>query len=143
MTTMLKHNVDKPAEAPAHLQHSATTPPTTPTAMATSAHQMFTEMQSIYDELSILPSLAPSEQVNRRLTRLVNLCISPQGTSMVSHFSSIHGVKRLCEHLRPLCAAAEGELELHWARRIIESAAGAQGMFTLSPDACTKRLTGG
>ncbi|KAJ4364065.1 hypothetical protein N0V83_009520, partial [Neocucurbitaria cava] len=90
--------------------------------MAILAHQVFTEMQSIYVELSTLPSLAPSEQVNNRLTRLVNLCISPNSTSLMPQFSSILGAKRLCEHLRPICAEAEGDLERHWAKRMIKSA---------------------
>ncbi|CAO2649880.1 Nn.00g011720.m01.CDS01 [Neocucurbitaria sp. VM-36] len=142
MKTIFNHNVDETAKQPAHPQHSATTPPVTPTAMTTSAHQMFIEMQSIYDELSTLPSLAPSEQVNSRLTHLVNLCILPHSTNLMSHFSSILGVEMLCEHLRPLCAEAEGELERHWARRMIESAVEAQSTVSLTSGVYKKPVDG-
>ncbi|KAF1846284.1 Nicotianamine synthase [Cucurbitaria berberidis CBS 394.84] len=137
MTTVFKLTTTNLSQAPAPSQHSATTPLTTPTELALSAHQLFTEIESIYNELRTIASLAPRDRVNNLLTRLVSLCISPHSTTFMSHFSSILGVKELCADLRPLCAAAEGELERHWARRIIDSTANIQGE---GPNQDTKSL---
>jgi nicotianamine synthase len=98
------------------------TPPRTPTATTTCAHRLFAEIQEIYNALSRLPSLAPGEQVNELLTRLVHLCIVPYSAEFTTNFFTFHGVAELCEALRPFCAAAEGELERYWATRIIQEA---------------------
>jgi hypothetical protein len=98
------------------------TPPRTPTATTTSAHKLFSEIQEIYIALSTLSTLEPGEQVNHLLTRLVHLCIVPYNAEFTTNFFSIHGITELCDSLRPLCATAEGELEKHWASRIIHAA---------------------
>ncbi|KAH7406589.1 Nicotianamine synthase [Phaeosphaeria sp. MPI-PUGE-AT-0046c] len=105
-------------------EHSSETftPPRTPTSNTTSAHILFTEIQSIYTSLSSLPSLAPGEEINGLLTRLVQLCIEPHSPSFTSSFFAINSVPSLCESLRPICASAEGELEAHWAQRICTEA---------------------
>lgn len=95
------------------------TPPQTPTATTVSAHKLFVEIQEIHTNLSNLLSLAPGGQVDELLTRLVGLCIHPHSADFISNFFSIHGVSDLCSSLRPLCGAAEGELEKYWAGRII------------------------
>lgn len=94
------------------------TPPRTPTATSTSAYALFTEIQEIHTALSLLPSLAPGEKINALLTKLVQLCIAPHSTSFISSFFDIPGISSLCERLRPICAAAEGELERYWAGRM-------------------------
>lgn len=100
------------------------TPPTTPTTATMSAHQILSEIQSIYRTLSSLESLAPSVPVNTLLTRLVNLCVVPYSETLSSYFFAISGVEDLCVKLRPICSQAEGELERYWANRIVEIASG-------------------
>jgi hypothetical protein len=98
------------------------TPPRTPTATTSSAHKLFSELQEIYNALSTLATLEPGEQVNHLLTHLVHLCIVPYSAEFTTNFFSIHGITELCDSLRPLCATAEGELEKHWASRMIHAA---------------------
>ncbi|KAF2876064.1 Nicotianamine synthase [Massariosphaeria phaeospora] len=119
---------------PCHRQHQRNdTPPSTPNTMASSAHQLADELRSIYHSLVVLPSLVPGEQVNRLLTRLVNLCTAPYSDDLASYLLSIQGVDDLCKQLRPLCATAEGELERHWASRIIEESTRLQSTHTPYP----------
>ncbi|KAF2023265.1 Nicotianamine synthase [Setomelanomma holmii] len=101
---------------------TAFTPPRTPTAIATSAHTLLAEIQSIFTTISSLQSLGPGPQINALLTRLVNLCIAPYNSDFESYFLSIISIAGVCSNLRLLCAAAESELESHWASRIIASA---------------------
>jgi nicotianamine synthase len=98
------------------------TPPRTPTATRISAHALFSEIQAINSALLTLSSLTPGERVDSLLTRLVHLCLEPHSADVTTHFFSMHGVADICASLRPLCATAEGELETHWARRIIREA---------------------
>lgn len=129
MTTTLDRHVDtKLLKKLTNSCESITTPPQTPSPTVTSAHQLLVEIQSIYEELSILSSLAPSEHVNALLTRLVDLCISPYSSDLSSALLNLNGFEELCEHLRPLCATAEGELELYWARRIISRTTSSHGI---------------
>jgi nicotianamine synthase len=100
----------------------AITPPRTPTAATASAHKLFVEIQDIHTTLHGLSSLAPGGQVDELLTRLVGLCIETHSVDFISNFFSIRGVSDLCASLRPLCGAAEGELEKYWAGRIIREA---------------------
>jgi nicotianamine synthase len=100
----------------------AITPPRTPTTTTSSAHKLFAEIQEIFTDLLKLPNLAPGGQVDELLTRLVGLCITPQSADFVRTLFSIRGANELYEELRPLCAAAEGELEKFWAGRIIQDA---------------------
>lgn len=117
----------------AHATAFTITPPRTPTAFTTSAHELFAEISDIYDTLSSVPNLAPGSPVNELLTRLVSLCIEPRSADFTKAFFSITGVAHVCEQLRPLCATAECELEQYWASRLIREAE--QGMSTLSfPD---------
>ena len=95
------------------------TPPVTPNATSTTAHQLVSEIRNIYTVLSELSSLAPSEQVNSLLTRLVNLCVVPYSAEFTTYFFRIPGVESLCSNLRPLCSEAEGELEQFWAKRML------------------------
>jgi nicotianamine synthase len=95
------------------------TPPRTPTATTTAAHALFSEIEEINDTLSVLTNLLPGDEVNRLLTRLVDLCIKSYSADFTTQFFSIRGVAELCESLRSLCATAEGKLEAYWAWRII------------------------
>ncbi|KAF2708055.1 Nicotianamine synthase [Pleomassaria siparia CBS 279.74] len=103
-------------------QPSDNTPPSTPTAMSTDAHAFVEEVRTIYSALIVLPDLAPGQQINALLSRLVYLCIEPRGEDLADYVMEIEGVEELCEKLRPLCAEAEGELERHWAERMIATA---------------------
>lgn len=105
-----------------HTISPAATPPRTPTALASSVHELFHEIRDICDSVSTLPSLAPGEQINQLLTRLVGLCVLPYSAEFIKCFFSISDVAGVCEQLRPICAVAEGELERYWARRIIAEA---------------------
>jgi nicotianamine synthase len=98
------------------------TPPRTPTTTASRAHEIFSEIQDINTTLSSLSSLAPGEQTNDLLTRLVHLCIAPYPPSLTTDFFTIPSTTSLCTSLRPLCATAEGLLESHWAHLITHSA---------------------
>lgn len=97
------------------------TPPRTPTSTATAAHTLLAEIQSIHTTLTTLPSLAPGPVIDELLTRLVNLCTQPYSTSFSDVFLSLPGVEPLSENLRILCAEAEGELEKHWAKKILRT----------------------
>jgi len=98
---------------------SSITPPRTPTAMVTAAHKVFAEIQSIYDALIKLSSLAPGLQINSLLTRLVDLCASPHSPDISNEILRLCVFENLRENLRPLCGAAEGCLESYWAQHII------------------------
>lgn len=99
------------------------TPPSTPTPAATTAHRLYLEIQDIHHQLLPLERLAPCPLVDTLLTRLVALCIRPYSTDVVAHFSSIEGVRSLCQDLQSLCGTAEGELERYWAQKILDSSA--------------------
>ncbi|EOA86670.1 hypothetical protein ACJQWK_08512 [Exserohilum turcicum] len=96
------------------------TPPGTPNATSTAAHQLVSEIRDIHDALCELTSLAPAPRINALLTRLVDLCVVPYSVDFTTRFFQISGVEVLCEKLRPICSAAEGELEKHWAQRMID-----------------------
>jgi nicotianamine synthase len=113
------------------------TPPVTPNATSTSAHQLVSEIRNIYTSLADLSSLAPSGQVNTLLTRLVNLCIVPYSAEFTAYFLNIPSVESLCMKLRPLCSEAEGELENHWARRMLDTL----GKYTFSDVFITLSVT--
>ncbi|KAJ4352105.1 uncharacterized protein N0V89_007451 [Didymosphaeria variabile] len=115
-----KHNL-------ARVDTPISTPPTTPTPAATTAHDLHREIRNIYQRLAPLTSLAPSDLVNTLLSRLVNLCIRPYSAEIVDHFSRIDGVDMLCHDLQRLCAIAEGELERYWAQSILKDAASHTG----------------
>ena len=100
------------------------TPPITPNATSTAAHQLVSEIRDIYTVLNELSSLAPSDQVNSLLTRLVNLCVVPYSAEFTSYFFRIPAVESLCSNLRPLCSEAEGELEKFWAKRMLNDISG-------------------
>jgi hypothetical protein len=119
----------------ANTSRETLTPPRTPTSTATAAHRLYTEIQDIYTALYKLDNLAPGPQINELLTRLVKLCIEPYSAHFITNFFSIHGVQKLCEVLRPICAAAEGELETYWAQRILQDA---QQHSNRTPRSCTK-----
>lgn len=124
--TMLKYEPTKQ-----NMAHSTQedTPPSTPTAVSAAAHQLLSEIQSIYTVLAKCRNLAPGPEVNALLTHLVNLCIQPMGSAIVGYFFSLPGVERLCLSLRPLCAIAEGELERHWVDRILNTHKQSEGML--------------
>lgn len=120
-TTYQTFAAAKSPEIPTQMDYSVTTPPSTPPATTSTAHRLLMEIQSIHDDLISLPSLAPSEETNTLLTRLVNLCIHPHSPETASQFLALPSAQNLCSTLRPLCATAEGELERHWTLRIISS----------------------
>jgi hypothetical protein len=98
------------------------TPPSTPTAMTSSAHAFVEEIRSIYTSLLTLPNLVPGTRINALFTRLVDLCILPYGDDFAHYVLGIKGVEELCLQLRPICGAAEGELERYWAHQILQTA---------------------
>jgi nicotianamine synthase len=114
-------------------QHTIT-PPSTPTSTTRSASFLFTQISAIYTTLSSLPSLAPGNQIDALLTRLVELCIEPHDSEVVAKLFAMQGMTELCESLRPLCGAAEGELEGYWARRIVREANEVQGICKSTQD---------
>jgi nicotianamine synthase len=118
------------ALARGHIELRTDTPPTTPTAISTSAHQLFTEIRTIHKELRELDDLAPEEKTNGLLTRLVNLCIIPYDPRFTEYFITIDGVEELCVSLRSLCAVAEGELEKYWAAKILSASKFSGGTLT-------------
>lgn len=109
------------------------TPPTTPTALSSSAHHLFAEANSIHERLHKVSSLAPGDQVNTLLSRLVSLCIPPYDPELVTYFNKIDGIDTLRTSLRTLCSTAEGELEAHWALRILHQCSSVTGMRAHSP----------
>ncbi|KAF2119692.1 Nicotianamine synthase protein-domain-containing protein [Lophiotrema nucula] len=96
----------------------STTPPATPTVMASKAHELINEIRTIYTTLNTLSDLSPTPVVNANLSRLVELCIKPYSKDLISHVLSIPGFEPLCIQLRHLCSTAEGLLETHWAERL-------------------------
>lgn len=118
IATSLDKQVHQPF-SPASELSSSITPPRTPTATATAAHQVFVEIESIYNALIDLPSLAPGLQINSLLTRLVTLCSLPYSPDLSQEILRLCASRNLCENLRPLCGTAEGCLESYWAQHII------------------------
>jgi nicotianamine synthase len=114
------------------LQSNSDTPPATPTAMSSAAHDLIYEIHDIYNALKELPSLAPSPVVNTLLSRLVELCIQPFSEELARDILSTPEVEALCQSLRPLCATAEGELERYWAGRMLESSSSLIGIFNIT-----------
>ncbi|KAF9732717.1 nicotianamine synthase [Paraphaeosphaeria minitans] len=98
------------------------TPPPTPTPATAAAQDLYREIRSIYQQLAPLTSLAPCDCVNALLTRLVTLCVQPYSPDIVDHFYRIDAATALCHDLQNLCAIAEGELERHWAQKILQDA---------------------
>jgi nicotianamine synthase len=103
------------------------TPPRTPTATAVSARTLMSEIRSIHHALTELPNLKPGTQINALLTQLVSLCVVPYSSEFTTYFFNIDGATELCEQLRPLCAAAEGELESYWAQTITATSISSKG----------------
>ncbi|KAF1364300.1 Nicotianamine synthase, partial [Lizonia empirigonia] len=93
-------------------------------ATATSAQALASKIRDIYHALCKLPVLAPGDEINALLTRLVQLCIVPYSEEFIAYFFGIEDVHMLCEQLRPLCATTEGELEKFWASNIIAQSMG-------------------
>lgn len=106
---------------------SLQTPPRTPTLKATAAQALASEICDIHHGLSGLSELKPGDKINSLLTRLVNLCVVPYSAEFVDYFFNIEGIEALCKKLRPLCAAAEGELERFWASKILQDSMKVQG----------------
>ncbi|KAK7190500.1 nicotianamine synthase [Paraphaeosphaeria sporulosa] len=98
------------------------TPPPTPTPATAAAQDLYREIRSIYQQLTPLKTLAPCDLVNALLTRLVSLCIQPYSLEVVDDFYQIDAATTLCHALQNLCAIAEGELERHWAQKILQDA---------------------
>ncbi|KAL6707005.1 hypothetical protein ACN47E_004955 [Coniothyrium glycines] len=123
MTVTVQRGVDAETTTPKSQEpHTVETPPRTPTGRTTAAYQLLTRIQSSYDALEQLPSLAPGERVNTILTDLVDLCIQPLSGEQLTQLLGMNQAIALFRRLRPLCAMAEGELEQYWARRIIQAA---------------------
>ncbi|RAR02611.1 nicotianamine synthase [Stemphylium lycopersici] len=119
MATTERTSATELTKPTASVESLAVTPPVTPNATNTSAHQLVSEIRDIYTTLNELSSLAPSDPVNTLLTRLVNLCVVPYSAEFTTCFFQIAGVEALCAKLRPLCSEAEGELEKYWAERML------------------------
>ena len=119
MATTERTSATELTKPTASVESLAVTPPVTPNATTTSAHQLVSEIRDIYTTLNELSSLAPSAPVNTLLTRLVNLCVVPYSAEFTTCFFQIAGVEALCAKLRPLCSEAEGELEKYWAERML------------------------
>ena len=66
--------------------------------------------KELYHSLRVLPSLAPSKEVNALFSSLVTFTESGQKTNL--SLEEIKGLQRLCSH-------AESELELFYAKRIL------------------------
>lgn len=114
------------------------TPPTTPTTLSTTAHTFHAEIIQIHDDLLKISDLAPSEQTNRLLARLVTLCIAPHDVALSTYFFSIPGTQKLCISLRGICANAEAELENYWAERVLSDSK-ASGT-SVSPAQCPSNM---
>jgi nicotianamine synthase len=108
------------------------TPPTTPTALSTSAHALLSQIHTIYQDLCTIDTLAPGEKVNGLLTRLVHICIAPYDAGVIDYLFSIRGVQQLCIRLRSVCAVAEGELEGYWVDRMLATSK-PSGMLNARP----------
>jgi hypothetical protein len=96
-------------------------PPATPIIMDSSVHDLTDELHHILTALKQLPNLAPGPQVNTLLSRLVDLCAEPYSEDFANEVLEISGTQTLASALRPICAEAEGELERHWARRMLDT----------------------
>ncbi|KAH9862771.1 hypothetical protein J1614_010864 [Plenodomus biglobosus] len=120
--------------APTLDRDCAITPPRTPTATSTAAHKVLAEIQSIYNDLTGLESLAPGPQINKLLTRLVDLCVLPYSPNLSDEILRLCASTNLCQRLHPICATAEGELESHWAKRIIATSKASKTTPNPSPN---------
>lgn len=118
-----KHNLTR-------IDTPVSTPPPTPAPATAAAQELYHEISSIYQQLGSLQSLAPCDLVNAQLTRLVTLCIQPYSSEVVDQFYRINTAATLCQNLQNLCATAEGELERHWAHKILQDAGPHAGTST-------------
>ncbi|KAF3003178.1 hypothetical protein E8E13_009295 [Curvularia kusanoi] len=98
---------------------SVRTPPGTPRITTAAANALATEIQDIYLSLSVLPSLAPGDEVNALFTRLVHLCTKPYDQEVITEFFNLEGMRTLCTQLQGICATAEGKLESFWATKLV------------------------
>lgn len=88
-------------------------------AMFTSPVELIAELKAIYTGLKELDSLAPGPKINALLTNLVSICVIPYSQQFVRSVFAQEDFEALCLALRPICATAEGELEMFWARKMI------------------------
>jgi nicotianamine synthase len=109
------------AYKPPKKSRQTSTLPTTPITMDSPVHNLTDELHHILTALKQLPNLAPGLQVNTLLSRLVNLCAEPYSEDFANKVFEISGMQTLASALRPICAEAEGELERHWARRMLDT----------------------
>lgn len=78
------------------------------------SHAQASEIRALYEAIRLQPSLKPSPEINRLFSRLVAIALSPE--------TADHALTPAeTAHLQQLCSRAEYELELHWAKRIVQS----------------------
>ncbi len=94
---------------------------------STSPTALLSEMGAIEHLLARCPHLAPADDVDGLLTRLVDLCIAPYSADFAERFFAADAATALCRSLRSLCATAEAELERHWVARMLDAAAASEG----------------
>lgn len=70
------------------------------------------KLAELYNRITALEVYAPSKEVNGLFSALVAEAIDPLGEEMLS--------KKQCGCLQKICAHAEYELEMHWAKQIID-----------------------
>lgn len=111
----------KPCRTYNHFSRNITTTMSTEisAAMFTSPVELIAELQAIYTGLKELDSLAPGPKINALLTNLVSICVIPYSQQFVCGVFAQEAFEALCLALRPICATAEGELEMFWARKMI------------------------
>lgn len=69
------------------------------------------KLKELYQQITKLEDYRPSEHVDKLFSALVGEAINPWGEEMLS--------KKQCACLQKICAHAEYELEMYWAKEII------------------------
>ena len=100
--------------------------------MEVAAQPLVQEITSIHRMLSSLPNLAPGREVNSLLSRLVDLCTAYYSEAFADYVLSLPIFENMCAALQPMCATAEGELEMYWAERMLQDSRERAGMYYLS-----------
>jgi hypothetical protein len=79
------------------------------------------ELVSLFNKIASLPDLKPCLATNTLFDRLVTLCVKPHSSVVSGQVLENKRIRAVIVRLRQICSKSEGELERHWARRILQS----------------------
>jgi nicotianamine synthase len=84
------------------------------------ASRITDEVLSLVDALASVPDLKPCPDVNELFDRLVSLCIKRHSSCATRLVLENKQIQSITPQLRQICSEGEGELEMYWARLVLE-----------------------